>query len=136
MSYLILQLHYFSSEICSHTSNQLSDGTWEERKFIFVASLIVPIISIILLFILFALIKSKVSKQKGNLIKSERNSLNLVFHEIVGKGSFGTVYKGSLNKQDVPVKVISRIRDSRGYDERNILHEQLGHENIVKILAD
>lgn len=113
MSYLILQLHYFSPEICSHTSNQLSDGTWEERKFIFVASLIVPIISIILLFILFALIKSKVSKQKGNLIKSERNSLNLVFHEIVGKGSFGTVYKGSLKKQDVAVKVISRIRDSR-----------------------
>ena len=88
------------------------------------------------MFILFVLIKAKASKRKGNLIKSESNSLNLVFHEVIGKGSFGIVYKGSLNKQDVAVKVISRIRHSRGYNERNILYDQQGHKNIVKILAD
>ena len=67
------------------------------------------------------------------------NRLRIFFTEVLGSGTFGTVYKGETigdeEPQQVAVKdIVSKNKTGGKQIERELLPQKLRHENIINIL--
>uniref|UniRef100_A0A672M762 receptor protein serine/threonine kinase n=1 Tax=Sinocyclocheilus grahami TaxID=75366 RepID=A0A672M762_SINGR len=59
---------------------------------------------------------------------------NLVLLELIGRGRYGTVYRGSLEDRSVAVKVFVSANRQQFTNERMIYHLLLDHENVAHFL--
>ncbi|XP_026789129.3 bone morphogenetic protein receptor type-2a [Pangasianodon hypophthalmus] len=59
---------------------------------------------------------------------------NLKLLELIGRGRYGTVYRGSLDERSVAVKVFSSVNRQPFVNERSIYRLLLDHDNITHFL--
>ena len=102
-----------------------------------------PLLGLVVICIVIFLIKLKYGKRKigafelpvrlGSLEPSE-NPLNIRFKHLVGRGSFGVVWKASLDDVMVAVKMCSVENADRWEKERRILIDVEKHPNVIEML--
>ena len=104
----------------------------------------IPLFVLVLLCIVVFILKLKYSKSKigtvasryqiSSLMEPCENPLNIRFKSLIGRGSFGVVWKASLNDVIVAVKMCSSEQKDRWEKEKSILSSIDNHPNIVKLI--
>ena len=103
----------------------------------------IPLFVFVLICIIIFIIKIKYSKRKigtisfNNLkakLEPSENPLNIRFKCLLGKGSFGVVWKASLNGDIVAVKMCPIEKRERWEKERDILLGLERHPNIIEMI--
>ncbi|XP_065058156.1 activin receptor type-2B-like [Rhopilema esculentum] len=101
-----------------------------------------PLFVFILICIVIAIIKSKHRRRKVGIAANEKprtfepsdNPINIRFKSLIGRGSFGVVWRAILDDVSVAVKICPVEKHERWEKERGILSYEAEHPNIVKMI--
>ncbi|XP_076872026.1 bone morphogenetic protein receptor type-2a [Brachyhypopomus gauderio] len=113
----------------------------EEAVLIALATVSVVAVLVVLLFFSYRVIKGHGKQSLHNLNMLEAafspptlDLDNLKLLELIGRGRYGAVYRGSLGERSVAVKVFSSTNRQPFVNERSIYRLLLTHDNIARFL--
>ncbi|XP_046712671.1 bone morphogenetic protein receptor type-2a isoform X2 [Silurus meridionalis] len=113
----------------------------EEAILIALATVSMVAILIVLVFFCLRVLRGRAKQSLHNLNMLEAafsppsldlDSLKLL--ELIGRGRYGSVYRGSLDERSVAVKVFSSVNRQPFVNERSIYRLLLNHDNITHFL--
>ena len=73
-------------------------------------------------------------KNETIIVEQQNNPLEIRFKRLIGRGSFGVVWKASLNETIVAVKMCSVDQKDRWEKEKEVLMGIENHPNVVKMI--
>ncbi|XP_062852927.1 bone morphogenetic protein receptor type-2a [Trichomycterus rosablanca] len=113
----------------------------EEAILIALASVSVVAVLVVVLFFCHRVLRGHGKQSLHNLNMMEAavsphllDLDNLKLLELIGRGRYGSVYRGSLDERTVAVKVFSSVNRQPFVNERSIYRLLLEHDNIARFL--